>query len=69
MVPYLKRFILDAFLDVLYLKFFLIFRYEEIIEYFLENGINLQKDPLDECIMTITRIAKYIADDPPVEIL
>lgn len=50
-------------------SFFIIFRYEEIIEYFLENGINLQKDPLDECIMTITRIAKYIADDPPVEIL
>ena len=40
-----------------------------MILYFLENGINLTKEPLDESIMNITRVSKYIADDPPVEIL
>lgn len=40
-----------------------------MIEYFLKNGIRLNKEPFDESVMMLTRVSKYIADDPPVEIL
>lgn len=32
-MPYLKRFVIDSFIDVLHLK------YTDIIEYFLQHGI------------------------------
>jgi len=41
----------------------------EFIEFFLENGISLRQEPLDDSIMTLTKVSKYIANDPPSDIL
>lgn len=44
-------------------------RYYEVVEYFLINGLALNKAPLDESVMMLTRACKYIPDEPPVELL
>jgi len=40
-----------------------------MIDYFLRNGLNIQKTPLDDILLTFTSVCKYLADDPPIEIL
>ena len=40
-----------------------------MIQYFLENGIDIRKDALLDCIMALTKDAKYFANYPPTEIL
>ena len=47
----------------------IISRYDLIIDIFLENGLSIQENPLNDSIIVLTKIAKYTLADPPVEIL
>lgn len=44
-------------------------RFDEVVEFFLKNGISVKDKPLDESIMTLTKISKWTVNDPPVEVL
>ena len=44
-------------------------RYQDVVEFFLKNGISVKDKPLDESIMTLTKVSKWTVNDPPVEVL
>lgn len=74
-MKFLKEYIYEAFNGVISLKYnaFMIFlnciRFQDVVEFFLKQGLSVKDKPLDESIMTLTKISKYTVHDPPVEVL
>ena len=45
------------------------FRNEEIVKYFVSNGLKLNSKKLKNCILILVSVSKYIAEDSPIELL
>jgi hypothetical protein len=39
------------------------------MQFFLEHGLSLKKEPLRDVLMSITKVAKWVPEDPPIEIM
>ena len=73
---YLSCFVKEAFLSALNFKYifylhfiFILKRYHEIVNYFLENGLNLNDENFKDSLLTVCRISKFTLNDPPIELL
>ena len=62
LLPFLKLYLDDAFVQALHL------RYEQIIEYFLRNGYELESN-CEEAVVSLCNSLEYLRNDPPVELL
>lgn len=40
-----------------------------MVKYFLENGLNILDDNFKDCLLILCRVSKFIASDPPVELM
>lgn len=61
-IPLLKLFIDEAFLDALYL------RYHQIIKYMLDNGYDLDQE-CENSVLTVCNTLEYLNNDPPLDLL
>jgi len=62
-MPLLRIYVEEAFQSALS------YRYDEILEYFLANGLNISDDLFANCILDLMATARLTPDDPPINTL
>ena len=40
-----------------------------MIEYYLENGLDITEGSLSDCMVELVKLSKFNLDEPPIEIL
>lgn len=60
MIPFLRLFIDESFEQAV------LYRYEEIIRYFIENSYEITDNKI---LITLVQTARFLVHDPPVEVL
>ena len=75
LLEFIRNEIEDIMLDAINMKFFIIIvliniaRNEEVVKFFVCNGLKLNTKKLKNCILALVSVSKYIPLDPPIEVL